>query len=83
MSFRCTSDTRICFTVEVPHGVILDEIIADQVRFHHVIFMEKFVLSATAHTNGELLTPTHTMLFHSGKKFCHTMQERYIVANPR
>ena len=69
--------------MKLPDGIIFDKTMADQVRFHHVIFMEKFVLSATAHTNGELLTPTHTMFFHSGNKLCHMMKERQIVANPR
>jgi len=46
----------MCLAVKIPHGVILDETIADQVRFHHVIFVEKFVLAATARTNGQLHT---------------------------
>jgi len=54
----------------------------DQTGLHHVIFVEKFVLAANARKNGALLTQTHTMLFRSGNKIFHMMQERHIIANP-
>jgi hypothetical protein len=37
-------------------GVILDETIPDQVRLHHIIFLEKLVLVAVARTNGAIPT---------------------------
>jgi len=57
-------------------GVIIDEAMLDQVRLHHVIFLEKVVLAAIARTNDALFTQTHTMLFHSGNKtFSHVPEK--------
>jgi hypothetical protein len=42
----------------LPDGVILDEAMLDQVRLHHVIFLEKLVLAAVARTNGVIPTQT-------------------------
>jgi hypothetical protein len=39
-------------------NVILDETMLDQVRLHHVIFLEKHVLAAIAQTNAAILTQT-------------------------
>ena len=69
--------------MKLPNGVIVDKTIADQVRFHHAIFVDKIVLASTARTNGALLTQNCTMLFRNGNKFCHMMQESQIVASPR
>ena len=69
--------------MDLPDGEILDKTMADQVRLHHIIFLEKFILTAIARTNGALMTETHTMLFRSGNKFSQTMQKSQIVANPR
>jgi hypothetical protein len=63
-------------------GVILDETMADQVRLHHVIFLEKLVLAAIARTNVAIPTQAQMMLFRSGNKLFHMNQERHIVANP-
>jgi hypothetical protein len=40
----------------LPYVVILDEIMVDQVRLYHVIFLEKLVLAAIAWINGALST---------------------------
>jgi hypothetical protein len=40
--------------VILPNGVILDETMLDQVRLHHVIFLEKLLLAAVARTNAAL-----------------------------
>jgi hypothetical protein len=64
-------------------GVNLDETIPDQVRLHHIIFLEKLVLAAVARTNGAIATQTQTMFFHSGNKLFHMNQERHIIADPR
>ena len=69
--------------MKLADGVILDKTIADQVRFHHAIFMDKIILASIARTNGALLTQTCTMLFRNGNKFCHMMQESQIGASPR
>ena len=69
--------------MKLPDGVIVDKTIADQVRFHHAIFVDKIVLASIARTNGALPTQTCTMLFRNGNKFCHMMQESQIVASPR
>ena len=69
--------------MKLPDGVIVDKTIADQVRFHHAIFVGKIILVSIARTNGALPTQTCTMLFRSGNKFCHMMQESQIVAIPR
>jgi hypothetical protein len=37
-------------------GVIVDENMLNQVRLHHIIFLEKLVLAAVARTNAALLT---------------------------
>jgi hypothetical protein len=55
----------------LPGGVILDEAMPDQVRLHHVIFLEKVVLAAIARTNDVLLTRTHTVLFCSSNELSH------------
>ena len=39
--------------MKLPDGVILDETLPDQVRFHHVISMGKKVLAALTRTDGE------------------------------
>lgn len=67
--------------MKLPDGVIVDKTIADQVRFHHAIFVDKIVLASIARTNGALPTQTCTMLFRNGNKFCHMMQESHIVAS--
>jgi hypothetical protein len=54
----------------------------DQVRLHHVIFLEKLVLAAIPRTNGALPTQTQMMLFRSGNKLFHMTQERHIIADP-
>jgi hypothetical protein len=64
-------------------GVILDEAMPDQVRLHHVIFLEKLVLAGIAWTNGALPTQMQAMLFCSGNKLSHMTQETHIVADPR
>ena len=69
--------------MKFPDGLIVDKTIADQVRFHHAIFVDKIVLASTARTNGGLPTQTCTMLFRNDNKFCHMMQESQIVASPR
>src|SRR6185312_12520254 len=69
--------------MKLPDGVIVDKTIADQVRFHHAIFVDKIVLASIARTNGALPTQTCTMLFRNGNKFCHMMQESQIVASPQ
>ena len=69
--------------MKLPDGVIVDKTIADQVRFHHAIFMDKIILASIARTNGALPTQTCTMLFRNGNKFCHMTQESEIVASPR
>ena len=69
--------------MNLPDGVIVDKTIADQMRFHHTIFVDKIVLAYIARTNGALLTQTCMMLFRNGNKFCHMMQESHIVASPR
>ena len=69
--------------MKLPDGVIVDKTIADQMRFHHAIFVDKIVLASIARTNGALLTQTCTMLFCNGNKFCHMMQESQIIASPR
>ena len=69
--------------MKLPDGIIFDKTMADQVRFHHIILLEKFVLATIAWTNGALLTQTDTMLFRSGNKIFHMMQKRQIVANSR
>jgi hypothetical protein len=40
-----------------------DQSMPDQVRLHHIIFLEKVVLAAIAWTNDALSTQTHTVLF--------------------
>ena len=74
VSFRCTGDTRISFAAKLPDNVIFDKIMPDQVRLHHVIFLEKFALAAIARSNSALPTQTHTMLFCSGNKISYMMQ---------
>ena len=69
--------------MKLPDCVIVDKTIADQVRFHHAIFVDKIVLASIARTNSALPTQTCTMLFHNGNKFCHMMQESQIVASPQ
>jgi hypothetical protein len=65
----------ICFfAVILPDGVIFDEAMSDQVRLHHVIFLEKVVLAANACTNDALLTQTHTVFFPSGN-FSHVPEK--------
>ena len=59
--------------MKLPDGVIVDKTIADEVRFHDAIFVDKIVLASIARTNGALLTQTCTMLFHNGNKFCHPL----------
>jgi hypothetical protein len=60
----CIGGTWICFfAVILPDGVLLDEAMLDQVRLHHIIFLEKLVLAAISRTNGVLPTQTQTMLF--------------------
>ena len=66
--------------MKLPDGIIFDKTMADQVSFHHIILLEKFVLATIAWTNGALLTQTHTMLFRSGNKFLHMLQKSQIVA---
>ena len=68
--------------MKLPDGVILDKIMEDQVRLHHVISLEKFVLATIAQTNDALPIQTHTILFYSANKFSQMMRERQIVANP-
>ena len=51
-------------------GVILDETIPDQVRFHCVICMGKKVLAALTQTDGVFPLQTQTMHFGSGNKLC-------------
>ena len=65
--------------MKLPDGVILDKTIADQVRLHHIIFVEKFVLAAIAWINGALPTQTHTILFRSCNKISHMMQETLSI----
>jgi hypothetical protein len=43
-SSRCTSTWILCFPMKLSNGVILDETIPDQVRFHRVISVGKKVL---------------------------------------
>jgi hypothetical protein len=50
---KCTSGIHICFVILLD-GVILDETMVDQVRLHHVIFLEKLVLAAIGWINGAL-----------------------------
>ena len=69
--------------MKLPDGVIVDKTIADAVRFHDAIFIDKIVLASIAWTNGALSTQTCTMLFRNGNKFCHMMQESQIIAGPR
>ena len=69
--------------MKLPDYVIVDKTIADQVRFHHTIFVDKIVLASIARTNGALLTQTCTMLFRNGNKFCHMMQLSQIIAGSR
>jgi len=54
----------------------------DQVRLHHVIFLEKVVLAAIAWTNDAFSTQTHMVLFRSGNKLSHMSQKSQIVADP-
>ena len=65
--------------MKLPDGVILDKTIADQVRLHHIIFLEKFILTAIARTNSALPTQTHMILFRSGNKISHMMQETLSI----
>ena len=69
--------------MKLPKGVIVNKTIADRVRFHHAIFVDKIVLASIARTNGALSTQTRTILFGNDNKFCHVVQESQIVASPR
>ena len=69
VSFWCTGGARIHFAMKLPDGVIVDKTIADQVIFHHAIFVDKIVLASIARTNGALPTQTCTMLFTTATNF--------------
>ena len=54
VSLRCTGDARISFAVKLLDGVVLDKTISDQVRLHHTIFLDQFVMAPIARTDGVL-----------------------------
>ena len=83
VSLRCTGDARISFAVKLLDGVVLDKTISDQVRLHHTIFSNQFVMAPNARTYGALPTQTLTMIFRSGNKLSHIMQKSQIVTSPR
>ena len=60
--------------MKLPYGVILDETILDQVRFHYVISLGIKVLAALTRTDGEFPLQTQMMCFRSGNKLCHMIQ---------
>jgi hypothetical protein len=60
--------------VKLPDGVILDETIPGQVRFHCVIFVGKKVLAALTQTDHVFPLQTQMMPFRSGNKLCHMIQ---------
>jgi hypothetical protein len=61
--------------VKFPNGVILDETVPDQVKFHCAISVGIKVLAALTRTDGDFFLETQTMPLGNGNKLYHMFQK--------
>jgi hypothetical protein len=59
--------------MKFPYGVILDETVPDQVRFHRVISVGIKVLAALTRIDGDFFLECQTMPFGNGNKLSHVL----------